>query len=76
MRHKRIRIERKSFLLSVKVCADKENGIYTLYAPSLNLSGYGNTAAEAHESFMLSIELFFESISKLSCTKFSFCNQN
>jgi hypothetical protein len=36
-----------------------ENGVYILYAPHLDLSGYGHNLAEAKESLKINIDEFF-----------------
>jgi hypothetical protein len=38
----------------------KEEGIYYIYSPSLDLTGYGNTAKEAKESFEITLKEFVD----------------
>ncbi len=42
--------------LSVYSWNDTEDGVYYLYAPALNLTGYGNTEKEAEESFKVVLD--------------------
>lgn len=60
------RAKKNSFLLRVKVFSGKEGKIFTMYSPSLNVSGYGNTEAESDESLTLSVDLFCESLSEMN----------
>jgi hypothetical protein len=44
----------------VNVMTGIEHNIWVFYCPSLNVSGYGNTKEEAHESFDHNIEVFLK----------------
>lgn len=53
-----IRLKKNKLSAHLLVVSGKEYDSYVLYAPTLNLSGYGNTKKEAHDMLKESFEDF------------------
>ena len=61
-----IRIKGNSIKIKVLISLGKEGEHYVVVSPSLLVSGYGSTEAEAKESFQENIETFCDDLVKLS----------
>lgn len=60
-----IRIKSRSVTIRIQVASGKDGEYYVSVAPSLLVSGYGNTEEESRESFMHNMELFCQDILNL-----------
>lgn len=64
-----IRIKSDEIELHLQFFKGKSQGSFVLFAPSVQLSGYGKNEKEALESFQLSLELFSEEVLHLKADK-------
>lgn len=64
-----IHIKKGCFSTYLLVVSGKENDSFVFYAPTLNLSGYGNTKIEAQEMLEESFKDFVDSVRSLSSSE-------
>lgn len=60
-----INISQGSIRIRVNTITGKDGDFWVCISPSINVSGYGDTADEAQESFKENVELFHEDLFKL-----------
>lgn len=60
-----IRINGTLITLGLSIFNGKTGDCFGVYAPSIEVSGYGDTREEAMESFKLSLDLFCEDVLQL-----------
>lgn len=59
-----IRIQARSVTLNILTASGKEGDRYIVVAPSVSVSGYGDTPEEAEESFRHNIDVFCNDLAK------------
>ena len=64
-----LKVSKHGVKARINVLSGKEGEFYVSISPSLNVSGYGSTKKEAHESFKHNLDLFAESLLKLKLSQ-------
>lgn len=64
-----VRIKNSVISVGTFIASGKDGEYYVMVAPTIQVSGYGSTEAEAEESFQENLELFCKDILKLSKDK-------
>lgn len=64
-----IKVSRNSIKARLNIVSGMEGDFHVFLIPSINASGYGKSKKEAQEMLELDVQLFLESLHKLSLSK-------